>query len=93
MNERILEYAEQARLHAKSVVPHSIDDPTGWSYEYHKKFAELIVRECVNKMLTSDDEHFMKQEGWDLGDPNHNAWTRGVLDSVALVKQHFGVEE
>lgn len=58
-----------------------------------KRFAELIVRECVDKMLNSDDEHFMKLEGWDLGGPNHNAWTRGVLDSVAVVREHFGVEE
>lgn len=64
MNERILEYAEQARLYAKSVVPHSIDDPVGWNYEYHKKFAELIVRECANVAAKNQAEDM----NWDISE-------------------------
>ena len=44
MNERIRELYEQARLHAKTIPDL---DPQGWMDEYHKKFAELIVRECL----------------------------------------------
>ena len=69
------------------------DGHIGWHEQFHEKFAELIVKECIHKMLNSDDEHFMNLEGWDLGGPNHNAWTRGVLDSVAVVREHFGVEK
>lgn len=86
MNERIKELMTQAStIRYSGFGETEILDP--------EKFAELIVRECIDKMLNSDDEHFMKLEGWDLGGPNHNAWTRGVLDSVAVVREHFGVEE
>ena len=86
MNERIKQLMTQAStIRYSGFGEIEILDP--------EKFAELIVRECIDKMLNSDDEHFMKLEGWDLGGPNHNAWTRGVLDSVAVVREHFGVEE
>lgn len=86
MNERIKQLMTQAStIRYSGFGETEILDP--------EKFAELIVRECLDKMLNSDDEHFMKLEGWDLGGPNHNAWTRGVLDSVAVVREHFGVEE
>ncbi len=44
MNERIKELAEQAESYANSKI-----HMTGWNYreEYNKKFAELIVRECM----------------------------------------------
>lgn len=86
MNDRINQLIKQSYV--------TIQTPSGEDNTYfsQEKFAELIVRECVDKMLNSDDEHFMKLEGWDLGGPNHNAWTRGVLDSVAVVREHFGVE-
>ena len=86
MNERIKQLMTQAStIRYSGFGETEILDP--------EKFAELIVRECLDKMLNSDDEHFMKLEGWDLGGPNHNAWTRGVLDSVAVVREHFGVKE
>jgi hypothetical protein len=44
MNQRIRELYEQARLQAKSI--DADIDPKGWMDLYHKKFAELIVREC-----------------------------------------------
>ena len=56
------------------------------------KFAKLIVQECIDKMLNTDDRVYMDREGWDIGGPDHSAWTRGVLDSVEVVKKHFGVK-
>jgi len=53
MNERIRKLYEQARLHAQTV--NADLDPKGWMDEYHKKFAELIVRECVLISRTSTD--------------------------------------
>ncbi len=89
MNERIKELALQAGLgnHLWLGIPDSED------VQVTEKFAELIVKECIHKMLNSDDEHFMKLEGWELGGANHGAWERGILDAVATVKEHFGVEE
>lgn len=59
-----------------------------------KEFAELIVQECVNVMLNTDEQKFVVEtEGWELGGANHNAWDRGILDAAATVKEHFGVEQ
>ena len=96
---KIYELAEQAAEHAvvnpsEMNLESELDDvKVVIPKEFIDKFAELLVRECIHKMLDSDDGHFMNLEGWDLGGPNHNAWTRGVLDSVAVVREHFGVEE
>jgi len=79
MNEQILEYAEQARLYAKSVFPHSIDDPTGWNYEYHKKFAELIVKECIR----------IPYDMWDKAELNADI----AVKIEHRIRDHFGVEE
>ncbi len=87
MNNQIKELAEQCTTQYRDGNGGYIDQLDT------EKFAELIVKECIHKMLNSDDEHFMNLEGWDLGGPNHNAWTRGVLDSVAVVREHFGVEK
>ena len=46
MNERIMEYVEQARQHATSVHP-DFHDIKVWGKVYHEKFAELIIRECA----------------------------------------------
>jgi hypothetical protein len=77
--EQILEYAEQARLYAKSVIPQSIDDPIGWNYEYHKKFAELIVQECLTVVgpNTVDKDKWME-------------WPMGAAKLVKTrIKEHF----
>lgn len=87
MNERILEYAEQARLHAKSVFPNSIDDPTGWNYEYHKKFAELIVRECVSicEINGQSYKHSFTPAKARLAESTSN-------HCAMIITKHFGVE-
>ena len=53
MNERIRELYEQARLHAKSI--DADIDPKGWMDEYHRKFAELIVQECIDTLQRGRD--------------------------------------
>ena len=90
MNERIEALAKQA---AEYAIEFAVKDQELYIPKLMEKFAELIVKECIHKMLNSDDEHFMKLEGWELGGANHNAWERGILDAVATVKEHFGVEE
>ena len=90
MNERIKEIAEQCY----ETGPIGKDGWPEYSKFNEEKFAELIIRECVNVMLNTDEQKFVVEtEGWELGGANHNAWERGILDAVATVKEHFGVEE
>jgi hypothetical protein len=77
MNERILELARQ-------VWP----DPSV-SHVNHEKFAELIVRECIDKITTYDlvPGHSAKWE--DIYDIH----TRLLQDLGEELKEHFGVEQ
>jgi len=69
MNERIRELAEQA----------------GWDNHHSKfdtrieKFAELIVRECINQCAHAPDVS--------------EDWYQGVKWVANEIAQHFGVEE
>jgi hypothetical protein len=44
----------------------------------HTKFAELIVRECLDQLFVSD--------------PNED-FDKGIAWSAKQIKEHFGVEE
>ena len=46
MNKQIKLLAEQARQYANSMYPSGLDIPK-WGPAYHEKFAELVVKECV----------------------------------------------
>lgn len=72
MNERILELALQAGFHPPVV------KRMGDEYKF-EKFAELIVRECVNEIHVAD-----------VGDLQGKGY---YLDKVAEhIEKHFGVE-
>jgi hypothetical protein len=73
MNERIKELAEQAG-YTKDMfgVGH-------WDMPECKKFAELIVQECISKL---DEEIYRSIDG-----DGDEAWHDLIL------KEHFGVEE
>ena len=75
MNERIKQLAEQARLHAQTV--NADLDPKGWMDEYHKKFAELIVRECLDIVNRHEYSYHEADPLW---------------ETAQLIKEHFGVE-
>ena len=76
MNERIIEFAEQAEQHA-----HEQNDKYGVRFktEYNRKFAELIVRECID--IAQDRANF---PGFPPNDVN---------DIIDEIREHFGVEE
>ena len=75
MNERIRELAKQAESYANSKI-----HMTGWNYreEYNKKFAELIVAECMEQV-------------WYTREDGINGNVSEVIKD--RIKQHFGVEE
>ena len=80
MNERIRELREQAGLQ-----PYY--DAQEWQIE---KFAELIVRECVQTLIDNTPERYTNEsaeEDWDKG------YDRAMEDSVQLIRKHFGVEQ
>ena len=85
MNERIRELYEQARLHAKSI--DADIDPKGWMDEYHKKFAELIVRECAIICETVGDVAEA------VGSGDQARYSRETAHGCAgMIKDMFGVE-
>jgi hypothetical protein len=67
MNERIKELALQAGEYANSVYTPPVrskmsgkiweDGHIDWHELYNEKFAELIVRECINNVLDSTMEY------------------------------------
>ena len=73
MNERIKELWDQCKT-----INWSIDNP-----EYdHEKFAELIVRECIETMKrTLDTECINENEKY------------GCMYAIVDVKDHFGVHD
>jgi len=84
MNERIQELAEQADEYAKQTVHYYMGQFDGLTWENRSKqardtkFAELIVRECLNQCYNRG-----------MNDELYN----GQLKAAAYIEQHFGVEE
>ena len=83
MNDRIKEFAKQAW---PGLPPHWWDSRDG--AEAVEKFAELIVRECIDKITTYDlvPGHSAKWE--DIYDIH----TRLLQDLGEELKEHFGVK-
>jgi hypothetical protein len=78
MNERIRELAEQATEYANEQNElHGVD----YVMTFKEKFAELIVRECVNVL---DKAQWDKGEDWICADGTR---------IIPQIKEHFGVEE
>ena len=83
MNERIKELAEQAGLKHHNWITNESNVKDGdFKYprlEDYEKFAELIVRECID--IAQDRANF---PGFPPNDVNH------IIDEI---REHFGVEE
>ena len=81
MNERIKILAEQCWNNR----------PEGQLHFDNEKFAELIIRECVEQIQICSEQ--IKNDDVYADD---NIWPimQSIVDAVAIdVKQHFGVEE
>ena len=81
MNQRLQELLQQ-----------STDNILGVPIVDQKKFAELIVRECMRQIEEQykpvlEDETMMKDTHWD-------GYVQCGVDSVVAIREHFfGVEE
>lgn len=88
MNERIFELAEQAheethRVMGLECLQEAFDD------FYTEKFAELIVKECLDKIET----HRIPVGNSAAGEMACE-WTYSALNEIRdEIKEHFGVEE
>ena len=104
MNERIRELAVQASEYVNSVYTPPVRSKTpgkiwedghiGWHTQFNEKFAELIVRECVNR------EQLLGAiaRGWCSEKNSHKTMdpdlALAIFDEVERqIKQQFGVEE
>ena len=76
MNERIKELSKEAGLVADATYAKAPD--AIWLKEYNKKFAELIVRECLSIVEPTEDS----------GDE----WCVTLKGTAQEIKEHFGVE-
>lgn len=92
MNERIKELAEQSGAQFFPAITDYFGDthPAGvLTVKVDlEKFAELIVRECVNKIGNEYKESLDDtREDWDRG------YLGGLSRAIHAVQEHFGVEE
>ncbi len=96
MNQRIRELTEQAERLAKDElaylerVHNRLYSFTEGREIYNQKFAELIVRECVQTLIDNTPERYTNEsaeEDWDKG------YDRAMKDCVHHIQEHFGVEE
>jgi hypothetical protein len=82
MNERIQALAKGAK--------HAVEQEGIILELALEKFAELIVRECVQTLIDNTPERYTNEsaeEDWDKG------YDRAMRDCVHHIQEHFGVEE
>jgi hypothetical protein len=89
MNERLQLLAEQAKDYADY---YSMLSDSAEQEIFTEKFAELIVRECINV----SEKHAFWLEAQPF-DPEIEQYEDGIVNGIykatAAIKKHFGVEE
>lgn len=86
MNERIKELEKQCWSHRVDGV--LVD---GHLHFDTQKFAELIVRECMNEIAYIGKANEVFGDRTDRGGLNHILWTTET--AIEKIKQHFGLSE
>ena len=91
MNERIFELAKQADLIQWDTLPSGARTPDHERGVKAKKFAELIVRDCMNQVREQylpvlEDEVMMKDTHWD-------GYVQCGVDSYVAIREYFYGEE
>ena len=84
MNERIKLLADQAGMNI-------VDDKFSTYGKFAEKFAQLIVRECINEIAYIGKANEVFGDRTDRGGLNHILWTTET--AIEKIKEHFGVEE
>ncbi len=82
MNERIKELLNQATQYADSLGP---IDGAEWCDAEYSKFAELIVKECIE---VSEQSQWLEAKG-----EYYEGFNEAMIYVANKIKEHFGVEE
>ena len=86
MNQQIQQLALQAGFNLHN----DVIDGHDFKHEI-EKFAELIVKECINEIAYIGKANEAFGDRTDRGGLNHILWTTET--AIEKIKQHFGVEE
>jgi len=81
MNKRIKELSKEAGLVADETYAKAPD--AIWLKEYNKKFAELLVKECIS--LRNELSQF------DVSDAFGDGYENGLKDLAETIEEQFGV--
>jgi hypothetical protein len=99
MNERIVKLISEADAYAWTIaekyVPECGEVNYLWEDAFRKKFAELIVRECMSMSDELKAQYFTNRKGtMDFDEKNIYAEGEAACDTLRYkMKKHFGVEE
>lgn len=94
MNERIRELALQAWMAERTEKDPEYKKSKNTEYllknmeDFHKKFAELIVAECIEQIKTQG----IGASSEDYGD-YEIGFNAGLFHALRSIKEHFGIEE
>ena len=93
MNERIKALKEQAMRFAQEKCEGQSRDMYGTLRAdiMTEKFAELIVKECINEIAYIGKANEVFGDRTDRGGLNHILWTTET--AIEKIREHFGVEE
>jgi hypothetical protein len=96
MNERIKEFAKQAEQYALDKANEGDDEDYDYSFDddFQEKFAELIVRECIELAMNERLRYssYDKQADWAKQLMMLHCAT-SMDNYKILLQEHFGVEE
>jgi hypothetical protein len=100
MNERIQEFAEQAKIYALDLMRKTPDLPDReqalkvYSESYDTKFAELIVEECSNLLFDESERLYAYSAECDNMREIAEAElvAEKCVDLIKMIEDHFGIE-
>ncbi len=82
MNERIRELAEQAGITTNLDTDFFEKDPNKWVDHFAEKFAELIVRNCIDEMVEQMWHH-------GIDESNNPSFYKAIEKTI----EEFGIKE
>ena len=92
MNKQILKLAVEAGMYVDlNGTPWPRAMSAEESESAYKKFAQLVVRECLRELQYTvlDTQELRRDKSTDY----QVGWEDGMFDAGEMIKQHFGVEE
>jgi predicted P-loop ATPase len=82
---------EQVKILWAKAAESTIGDSWEEQTKFMERFAELIVKECINEIAYIGKANEVFGDRIDRGGLNHILWTTET--AIEKIKQHFGVEE